>query len=95
MAKSNGLIKEESVSSSVIVQRPGHCISKNDLMKQLRTAGFPGSSLCCEGWLLLMQWIATQKEYERTDREDSVYYMSMEFLMGRALGNNTDQHYVP
>ena len=32
-------------------------------------------------------WIATQKEYEKTDPK-IVYYMSMEFLMGRALGNN-------
>ncbi len=32
-------------------------------------------------------WIATQKTYERDDPK-IVYYMSMEFLMGRALGNN-------
>lgn len=32
-------------------------------------------------------WIATQKEYEESDPK-IVYYMSMEFLMGRALGNN-------
>ena len=32
-------------------------------------------------------WIATQKEYEEKDPK-TVYYMSMEFLMGRALGNN-------
>ena len=32
-------------------------------------------------------WFATQKEYEKTDPK-IVYYMSMEFLMGRALGNN-------
>ena len=32
-------------------------------------------------------WIATQKEYEKNDPK-IVYYMSMEFLMGRALGNN-------
>ena len=31
-------------------------------------------------------WIATQKEYEKEDPK-IVYYMSMEFLMGRALGN--------
>ena len=34
-----------------------------------------------------MHWIATQKEYEKADPK-IVYYMSMEFLMGRALGNN-------
>ena len=32
-------------------------------------------------------WIATQKEYEKSDPK-IVYYMSMEFLMGRALGTN-------
>ena len=32
-------------------------------------------------------WIETQKEYEKKDPK-TVYYMSMEFLMGRALGNN-------
>ena len=32
-------------------------------------------------------WIATQKEYEKSDPK-TVYYLSMEFLMGRALGNN-------
>ena len=32
-------------------------------------------------------WIATQREYEKKDPK-TVYYLSMEFLMGRALGNN-------
>ena len=32
-------------------------------------------------------WMKTQKEYEKQDAK-RVYYMSMEFLMGRALGNN-------
>ena len=32
-------------------------------------------------------WMTTQKEYEKKDPK-IVYYMSMEFLMGRALGNN-------
>ena len=32
-------------------------------------------------------WIATQKEFKKSDPK-IVYYMSMEFLMGRALGNN-------
>ena len=31
-------------------------------------------------------WLATQKTYEKEDPK-TVYYMSMEFLMGRALGN--------
>ncbi len=32
-------------------------------------------------------WMATQEAYEKEDPK-MVYYMSMEFLMGRALGNN-------
>ena len=32
-------------------------------------------------------WMATQKEYEKKDPK-IVYYMTMEFQMGRALGNN-------
>lgn len=32
-------------------------------------------------------WLATQQEYEKQDVK-TVYYLSMEFLMGRALGNN-------
>ena len=32
-------------------------------------------------------WMETQKEYDKQDPK-MVYYMSMEFLMGRALGNN-------
>ena len=32
-------------------------------------------------------WMETQKAYDREDPK-MVYYMSMEFLMGRALGNN-------
>ncbi len=32
-------------------------------------------------------WIATHKKYEQEDAK-TVYYLSMEFLMGRALGNN-------
>ena len=32
-------------------------------------------------------WLETQKAYEKEDPK-TVYYLSMEFLMGRALGNN-------
>ncbi|MCB7306263.1 glycogen/starch/alpha-glucan phosphorylase [Bariatricus massiliensis] len=32
-------------------------------------------------------WLATQETYKKEDPK-TVYYMSMEFLMGRALGNN-------
>ena len=36
---------------------------------------------------IIDEWIATHKEYEKQDAK-TVYYLSMEFLMGRALGNN-------
>jgi starch phosphorylase len=36
---------------------------------------------------IIDNWLATQKKYEEDDPK-IVYYMSMEFLMGRALGNN-------
>ncbi len=37
--------------------------------------------------VIIDQWLATQKTMEKEDPK-MVYYMSMEFLMGRALGNN-------
>ncbi|MCF2682056.1 glycogen/starch/alpha-glucan phosphorylase [Faecalicatena contorta] len=36
---------------------------------------------------IIDDWLVTQKQYEKDDPK-TVYYMSMEFLMGRALGNN-------
>ena len=36
---------------------------------------------------IIDDWIATQNQYKKDDPK-TVYYMSMEFLMGRALGNN-------
>ena len=36
---------------------------------------------------IIDQWITTHKEYEKKDVK-TLYYLSMEFLMGRALGNN-------
>ena len=36
--------------------------------------------------IIVDKWIATHKEYEKQDVK-TVYYLSMEFLMGRALGN--------
>ncbi|MBQ3030744.1 MAG: glycogen/starch/alpha-glucan phosphorylase, partial [Agathobacter sp.] len=37
--------------------------------------------------LIVDHWMESQKEYDKQDPK-MVYYMSMEFLMGRALGNN-------
>ena len=37
--------------------------------------------------VIIDQWLATQKTMEETDPK-TLYYMSMEFLVGRALGNN-------
>ena len=37
--------------------------------------------------MIIDRWIATHKEYEKQDVK-TVYYMSMEFLTGRFLGNN-------
>ena len=36
--------------------------------------------------VIIDNWLATQKQYEKDDPK-IVYYLSMEFLMGRALGN--------
>ena len=35
--------------------------------------------------VIIDEWIATQKQYAKEDAK-TLYYMSMEFLMGRALG---------
>ena len=37
--------------------------------------------------VIIDDWLATQKALDKQDPK-MVYYMSMEFLMGRALGNN-------
>ena len=37
--------------------------------------------------VIIDNWLATQKAFDKQDPK-IVYYMSMEFLMGRALGNN-------
>ena len=37
--------------------------------------------------IIIDDWLATQEAYQKEDAK-IVYYMSMEFLMGRALGNN-------
>ena len=37
--------------------------------------------------VIIDNWLATQQTFDKEDPK-MVYYMSMEFLMGRALGNN-------
>ena len=37
--------------------------------------------------MIIDDWMASQKQFDKDDPK-MVYYMSMEFLMGRALGNN-------
>ena len=37
--------------------------------------------------VIIDEWLATQRSFDKQDPK-MVYYMSMEFLMGRALGNN-------
>ena len=40
--------------------------------------------------VIIDNWLLTQKQYEKDDPK-IVYYLSMEFLMGRALGNNRNR----
>ena len=37
--------------------------------------------------IIIDDWMASQQQFEQDDPK-MVYYMSMEFLMGRALGNS-------
>ena len=41
----------------------------------------------CVKELIVDDWIATHKEFKKTDSK-TLYYLSMEFLVGRALGNS-------
>ena len=47
---------------------------------------FQAVSACVKD-VIMDNWLATQRTFEKEDPK-TVYYMSMEFLMGRALGNN-------
>ena len=60
-------------------------LTERDLLKILQMC-IRDSSYAVKD-IIIDKWIATHKQYEKDDPK-MVYYMSMEFLMGRALGNN-------
>ena len=55
-------------------------------MRQLHSRIFQAVSYAVKD-VIIDDWLATQKAFDKQDPK-MVYYMSMEFLMGRALGNN-------
>jgi len=59
---------------------------RKDLADATQQQVFQAVSLAIKDQIV-ENWIKTQKAYEKEDPK-MVYYMSMEFLMGRALGNN-------
>ncbi|MCI8327310.1 MAG: glycogen/starch/alpha-glucan phosphorylase [Lachnospiraceae bacterium] len=63
---------------------------KNQYRKTIKEASqqeiFQAVSLAIKD-VIIDQWLATQRSFDKQDPK-IVYYMSMEFLMGRALGNN-------
>ena len=54
-------------------------------LEEATQAALPGCSYSKD--VIIDNWLDTQNAYEKQDPK-IVYYMSMEFLMGRALGNN-------
>ncbi len=59
---------------------------RKDMSEATPQQVFQATSLAIKDQII-ENWIKTQKAYEKEDPK-MVYYMSMEFLMGRALGNN-------
>ena len=59
---------------------------RKDIEEATSQQVFQAASLAIKDQIM-DNWIDTQKAYEKQDPK-MVYYMSMEFLMGRALGNN-------
>lgn len=59
---------------------------RKDIQEATPQQVFQAASLAIKDQIM-DNWIDTQKAYEKQDPK-MVYYMSMEFLMGRALGNN-------
>ncbi len=60
---------------------------RKDIAEASQEELFQAVCLVIKDEALMDDWIATQKVIDKEDPK-TVYYMSMEFLMGRALGNN-------
>ena len=58
------------------------------MRKRPRSSCISGGVLCSKEAIIFDDWIATQRTYDEEADPKTVYYMSMEFLLGRALGNN-------
>ncbi len=61
-------------------------LSKKHWKRLHRSRSFQAVSYTVKD-VIIDNWLESQKAYEKQDPK-IVYYMSMEFLMGRALGNN-------
>jgi len=68
------------------VQKQCRALFRKDLTEATKEQVFQAVSYVVED-VIIDDWMATQKVYKEQDPK-IVYYMSMEFLMGRALGNN-------
>lgn len=60
-------------------------LSRKTLDEATQFEKFQGVAYALKDYII-DQWIATHKEYEKRDVK-TVYYLSMEFLTGRAMGN--------
>ncbi|MDE5781115.1 MAG: glycogen/starch/alpha-glucan phosphorylase [Lachnospiraceae bacterium] len=60
-------------------------LSRKTLDEATQFEKFQGVAYALKDYII-DQWIATHKEYEKRDAK-TVYYLSMEFLTGRAMGN--------
>lgn len=60
-------------------------LSRKTLNEATQWEKFEGVAYALKDYII-DEWIATHKEYEKKDAK-TVYYLSMEFLTGRAMGN--------